>query len=683
MDASAPFSSADPASADPASAVLPTACPLDCPDSCSLDATVAGGRLVKLEGSRRNPVTAGYICSKVRNFGRHLYGPERLLQPAVRVGPKGSGQFRPVSWDQAYTLAAEKIRDTVARFGAPAVLPFNYGGSNGMLSDGMMDARLFRRLGASRLAHTVCAAAASRAAVGLYGKMPGVAYEDYPLAKLIVVWGANPSGSGIHIVPYILEALEQGARLVVIDPRRTPLAKKAHLHLQVRPGADLPLALALHRWLFAEGHADLAFLAEHTTGSEELRRKAEPWTFAAAAAESGVPEADLEAFAKLYAASSPAVIRCGWGLERNRNGGSATAAILALPAAAGKFGIPGGGYTASNSGAWKFDSGALIGDPEPSTRLVNMNHLGRVLAAQEDPVKLLFVYNANPLATIPDQVQVEQGLQREDLFTVVFEQVMTDTALYADLLLPATTFLEHHDLKKGYGAYAIQPVRPVLAPLGEAKSNLEVFAELIRRLGLERPGDLERPEELEKAFLAQKALDDPGRASYAAAAIAAPPTGLRPIQFGDSFPFTADRKAHLHPEALANEAVGGLYVYKKDPATAAAPLALISPASAKTVSSSLGQLIQKEAELEMSREDAAARGLQSGQEVRVHNHLGEVRCRLKISAEQRPGVVELPKGLWRRHTRNGMTSNALCGDGPTDLGDGAVFNDARVEVTAV
>ncbi len=659
---------------------LPTACPLDCPDSCSLDATVRDGRLEKLEGSHRNPVTAGYICAKVRRFGRHLYGPERLLHPAVRVGAKGEGTFRDISWDAAYDLVAGRIRDTIASHGAEAILPFNYGGSNGMLSDGLLDARLFRRLGTSRLAHTICAAATTRAAVGLYGKMPGVAYDDFPGAKLIVIWGANPSGSGIHLVPFVLEALDRGAKLVVVDPRRTPLAKKADLHLQLRPGTDLPLALAIHNWLFQEGHADLAFLEEHATGVDAFRQKAAAWTIPQAAEECGLAAAQVEAFARLYADTSPALLRCGWGQERNRNGGSATAAILALPAVAGKFKVRSGGYTASNSGAWSFAGDTIVAAPEPATRLVNMNHLGRALAAEEDPVKLLFVYNANPLATVPDQVQVEKGLSREDLFTVVFEQVKTDTALYADLLLPATTFLEHHDLKKAYGAYALQPVSPVLAPVGEAKSNLDVFRELIHRLGLHRDGDLESPEDLQQAFLAQGSLDDDGRQAFAQGGIAPPKTGRHPVQFVDVFPKKPDHKVHLHPEDLESEALGGLYIYKKDPATSSFPLTLISPAHAKAISSSLAQLIKAEAELEMSPDDAQNRGLKNGEEVRVYNDLGEVRCKLKITPDQRPGVVELPKGLWRRHTRNGNTSNALCPDGSTDLGDGAVFNDARVEV---
>src|SRR3954462_6389302 len=341
--------------------VFPSACPLDCPDACSLEVRVVDGRVVKVDGSRRNPVTGGYICSKVRHLPDHLYGPERLLHPARRVGPKGEGRFERISWDEALDLAAAKMREARERHGGEAILPFYYGGSNGLLTQETTDARLFYRLGASRLARTVCAAATGRAATGLYGKMPGVAFTDFHHARLIVLWGVNPSASGIHQVPILQEAQRQGTRLVGVDPRRTHLAKKADLHLAPRPGTDLPLALSVIRWLFEEGHADLDFLSDHATGGDELKRRAESWTFARAAEVTGIPAADIESFARLYAESSPAVVRCGWGLERNRNGGSAVAAVLALPAVGGKFGVRGGGYVLSNSGAFAFDRAAAVG----------------------------------------------------------------------------------------------------------------------------------------------------------------------------------------------------------------------------------------------------------------------------------------------------------------------------------
>jgi anaerobic selenocysteine-containing dehydrogenase len=658
---------------------LASACPLDCPDACSLDVQIADGRVVKVDGSRLNPITDGYICAKVRRMPELLYGEGRLLYPAVRRGPKGSGRFERVSWNEALDLAAAKIREATERWGAESVLPFCYGGSNGQLTHETVDNRFFHRLGASRLARTVCAAATGRAATGLYGKMPGVALTDYVHASLIVLWGVNPSASGIHLVPILQEAQQRGARLVVIDPRRIPLAKKADLHLAPRPGGDLPIALAVIRWLFAEGKADLAFLAEHTTGADELRRRAEPWTFEKAAAASGVPAADLETFARLYAEASPAVIRTGWGFERNRNGGSAVAAALALPAVGGKFGVRGGGYTMSNSGAWTvLDRPAAANQKESATRIINMNRLGEVLLEESrPPVKVLFSYDCNPLTTMPNQEKVRRGLEREDLFTIVFEQVWTDTAQYADLVLPATTFLEHTEVARGYGSYVLFCPPPVAAPAGEARPNYDVFADLCHRLGLDQPGDPEGAEELAAALFHRS---ERIRAELDRDGVAHPDCGPEPVQFVDSFPLTSDRKAHLLPEALDREAPHGLYAWQDDPATDRYPLALISPALARTVSSTFGGLYRDTVPLEMTSEDAACRGLANGDTVRIWNDLGEVRTTLRLNPDLRPGVVLLPKGIWSHNTLSGNTACALAPDTYTDLGQGACFNDARVEV---
>ncbi len=459
-------STAIPAARSWGHSTVQTACPLDCPDSCSLAVTVERGKVIKIDGSHEAPSTDGYICGKVRGFGRRVYGDLRLLHPAIRKGPKGGGAFARVTWDEALDLIAAKMRRATERFGAESILPYYYGGSNGILTNDLEDARFFRRLGASRLARTVCAAPTSAAATAMYGKMPGVAYPDYEAARLIVVWGCNPSASGIHLVAHIKKAQKNGAKLVVIDPRRTPLARQADLHLAVRPGADLPVALAIARELFARGCADLDFLNAHAAGVDDFRRSGRAWTIDRAAAEAGVDPADVWRLSPSGTARrTPAVIRCGWGQERNRNGGSATMAILALPAIGGKFGVRGGGYTMSNSGAWGITAEKLIDVPAPAARVVNMNHLGRALTEYDNPpISVLFVYNCNPLATVPDQNRVRRGLEREDLFTVVFEQVMTDTAPYADVLLPATTFLEHYDIAKGYGAYHLHLVQPVIAP---------------------------------------------------------------------------------------------------------------------------------------------------------------------------------------------------------------------------
>jgi anaerobic selenocysteine-containing dehydrogenase len=657
-----------------------TVCPLDCPDSCSLDVTVQDGKVTNIDGSHANPITGGFICAKVRRFGERLYGADRLLYPAIRKGPKGPGTFTRVSWDDALAVIAERMNEARARWGGESILPYSYGGSNGLLTQDTSDATLFRRLGASRLARTACAAPTGAANMGLYGKMASVSYEDFPDAALIVLWGANPSTSGIHLVPYVREAQRRGAKLIVVDPRTTPLAKLADLHLPVRPGTDLPVALAIHRHLFEEGHADAAFLAAHARGAEQLRERARTWTFERAATEAGIETSALRAAAEMYATASPAVVRCGWGQERNRNGGSASAAILALPTVAGKFGVRGGGYAMSSSGAWGIDK-TWIGSDEPNTRLINMNQLGRALERDDPPVAVLFVYNSNAAVTAPDQRRVIKGLERDDLFTVVFEQVMTDTARYADVVLPATTFLEGYDIARGYGTISLRLGKPAVEPAGEARPNADVFGDLIDLVGLQRDGDARG--ELEEMLDVLGQLPDPIGSDLRDNGVATPPYGGRPIQFQDVWPLTPDRKVDLFPETLDAQAPLGLYGYQPDPATPEFPLALISPASERTISSTLAELPRPDVRLLMHPDDAAARGLAEGNQVRIFNTLGEVRCRIAIGTWIRPGAVALPKGLWRRHTTNGYTANALAPDTLTDLGGGACYNDARVQVERV
>ena len=661
--------------------VVETACPLDCPDACSLAVTIQQRKIVKIDGSRRNPVTDGYICAKVRRFGERVYGADRLLYPAVRSGRKGSGQFKRITWDEAIDLVATKFEKAKASAGAESILPYSYGGSNGLLTQDNIDAQLWRRLGTSRLARTVCAAPTGAANMALYGKMASVTYQDYPEARLIILWGVNPSASGIHIIPYVREAQKRGATLVVIDPRTTALARSADMHLAIKAGADVVVALAIHRYLFENGYADLAFLSEHASGADMLRERAEPWTFERAAEVSGVDASTIEALAALYAKSSPALVKCGWGPERNRNGGNAALAVLALPAVGGKFGIRGGGYSMSNSASWNIER-TWIDAPEPDTRIVNMNHLGRALTEYDDPpVNVLFVYNCNPAATVPDQRRVIRGLEREDLFTVVFEQVMTDTALYADLVLPNTTFLEGYDFAKGYGPLSLDLGRPVIDAVGEARTNADVFGALCSRLGLLK--DEEPTGELDLMVTVLKQLPQSIGRDLGEGVMASPPCGPAPVQFVDVFPNTPDRKVQLFPAALDPTTPMGLYRYQPDPQTDRYPLALISPASDRTISSTLGELPRPDVKLLMHPDDARARGLEENDVVRIFNELGEVHCPLTVAPAIRPGTVSLPKGIWRRSTRNNLTGTALVPDTLTDLGGGACFNDARVQVASL
>lgn len=654
-----------------------TACPLDCPDSCSLSVTVQRGRLTEIAGDRRMPATEGYICDKVRRFDRRVYSPDRVLHPSIRTGPKGSGHFRRAAWDEALDLVAARMAEARETLGAEAVLPYSGGASNGLLTNALEDARLFRRFGASRLTHTSSDGPATVAAAAMYGNLPGVVYADYEHARLIVIWGANPSAPGVHLVTHIKRAQAAGARVVVIDPRRTATAALADLHLPVRPGTDLGVALAVIAELFARGWADETFLSRHATGVEELRSAAAAWPLERAAAEAGVDVAALRTFAEWYGTTSPAVIRCGRGQASNRNGGSATLAILALPAVGGKFGVRGGGYTLNNAAAWNIDIEQLIDTPEPATRVVTMNQLGRALTTlTAPPVSVLFVYNSNPLSTAPNQNLVREGLAREDSFTVVLEQTMTDTAAFADVLLPATTFLEHYDITRGTGAYHLHLVQPVIAPTGEARPNHDVFRELGVRMGLTAADDelgeagalLETtarlPEDLATAILEGAPAPAPG--------------GGRPVQFSDVFPKTPDALIHLFPSSLA--AARPLYDYAPDPATSAYPLALITPASARTISSTLGELRPGIAHVRMHPDDAHARLIGEADTVRVFNDLGEVQCTAVVTPEIWPGTVSLPKGLWAKSTFNGASATALAPDSPTDIGEGACFNDARVNI---
>jgi anaerobic selenocysteine-containing dehydrogenase len=654
-----------------------SACPLDCPDACSLSVTVDGGRVVAVDGDRRGPITDGFICGKVRKIADHLYGADRVLHPTIR-GER-------VTWDQALDHIAAKLTEIRERWGGAAILPYHYGGSNGWLTEGALATRFFRRVRASILDRTYCASATSAAQGGLVGAMPGVVLEDYALARLIVVWGSNPHATGIHLVPVIERAREAGAKLVVVDPRATPLARRADLHIPLRPGTDLPVALAIIHALFERGHADLAFLGRHAAEVDVLRERAARWSIEAAAREAAIDPALLDRFVELYAQSSPAAIRIGYGPERNRNGGSAIAAIMAIAAVGGKFGVRGGGFTMSNgdSARWKVTPEAAICEEPSIVRHVNMGNLASALATLRDPpIAAVFVYNCNPAATAPDQLAVLEQLRRNDVFVVCHEQVWTDTAKLADVVLPSTAMLEHREISRGYGTMRLYDSPPVATPPGEARSNNAVFASLLERMGLTKPGDPTTDDELAAAIFASHEAGAALRRQIDERGIASPSVGEHPLPFVDVFPTHPDRKIHLVPGPLERES-GGLYIYKPDPRSDDYPLALISPALATQISSTFGQLRTAPGQLELSATDAADRGIKNGDDIRVWNARGEIRCTAKITSDLSPGVCLLPKGLWLKHTQNGATSNAVIPEGFADLGGQVAWNDARVQVAKV
>jgi len=652
---------------------------MDCPDTCALEVGVEDGRIASIKGSLDHPTTAGFICSKVASFSQRVYHNDRLLYPMRRRGAKGAGDFARVSWEEAIAEITERFRAISARWGAEAILPYHYGGSNGLVSDGLLDEFYFAKLGASRLARTLCAATSSAASTGMYGKMAGVAFEDFVYAKLIVIWGANPKASNIHLVPFLKQAKRAGAFLAVVDPVSNFSPAEVDLHLPVFPGADLPVALAMIRLWNERGKLDHAFLRQHADGLETLLDRASEWPLDRAASAARVAAADIGRLADLYAAASPALIRLGWGIERNSNGGQAIAAILAMPALLGKFGVRGGGYTASNSGASRIDKGKIFGDFTWDTREINMTRMGAVLQEKHlsPPVKALFVYNCNPAATVPDQEAVMRGLAREDLFTVVSEQVMTDTARFADILLPATTFLEHRDIRRSYGAYVVGGSVPTIAARGEAIPNEELFARLGRAMGWQdEPFTWDSVTCMRKAAEALSLAGRPADPAILASGKCQPYDfpGPAPIQFQTVFPPTPDGRIHLTPRTLGPQP----YVY--EPVESANyPLALVSPSNTKMISSTLGEFNYPELRVTVHPGDAARRGVSDGDVVRVFNELGEVVCRAQISPRMRPGVVLIPKGAWRKSSLNGRTATALCPATTNVMGGGACFNDARVD----
>lgn len=659
--------------------IVHTTCTMDCPDTCGLEVTVADGKIQRIRGTQDHPTTDGFICDKIARFDRRVYHEDRLLYPMRRHGQKGEGAFIRISWDEAFAEITGRFKTIIRQWGGEAILPYHYGGSNGLLADKFLDDFYFATLGASRMAKTLCAAPSTAVAMDMYGRIPGVAFEDYPQAKCIIIWGANPKASNIHLVPLLRQAKKNGAFIAAINPVKTFSIQEIDLHLPVFPGADLPIALAMIGLWKKARQLDLNFVRQHADGVEPLLEHTDTWTIERAAAAARVSPHDIYTLAQAYAKSSPAVIRTGWGLERNRNGGQALAAILAMPALLGKFGVRGGGYTMSNSGAAQLDTTKVFGAYSWQTRIINQTQLGAVLTdSLQPPIKGLFVYNCNPAVTAPDQNVVLRGLAREDLFTVVFEQVMTDTAKYADILLPATTFVEQREIRRAYGSYVVGGVQPVIPARGEAKPNEEVFAALGREMGWQHDPFFWNTDTSMQKIAETLTLDrQPADLSIwrAGKSQRYDFPGQSPIQFKTVFPRTPDGKIHLTPAVLGKTP----FLYQPIEQDRL-PLALVSPSNSKMITSTLGEFNYPELRLTINPDDAAVRHIADGDTVRVFNELGEVLCRAQVSGSVRVGVVLLPKGAWRKSSLNGLTATALCPSHVNEVGGGACFNDARVEV---
>jgi len=705
----------DPAAltANPAERVVRGACPHDCPDTCALLVTVRGERVVKVAGNPDHPPTAGVLCTKVSRYAERNGSPDRLTVPLRRVGPKGSGRFEPASWEAALAAIANRLGEVAAR-DPQRILPYSYAGTMGLVQGDGLAMRLFHRLGASLLDRTICSSAGMYGLMYTLGGSVGMDVERFVDSRLILIWGSNPITSSVHFWSAAQEARRRGARLVAIDPYRTATAERCDAHLALRPGTDGALALGLVQQLVARRLIDTDYVERHTVGFEALAARAAAWTPDRVARTCGLSEAEVVGLAYDYGTLAPAAIRLNYGMQRSRGGGNAVRLIAGLPALVGAWRHPAGGVLLSASGHFGVDVAAwqrpdLLGERRPRT--VNMSTIGDALLAADPPIEAIVVWNSNPVAVAPDSARVLRGFAREDLFTVVLEHFMTDTADHADWVLPATTQLEHFDLHKTYGHRWWVVNRPAVAPPGLALPNSEVFRRLAARMGFDDPCLAESDEAVAASALR---IDDP----RLPAAMAEAARGLAPAQakraaldallaagfaklevpdapYADGgFPtpsgkveFTSARLAALGLDPLADH-LAPYESAESAPALAARyPLAMISPPARHFLNSTFVTVAslraaEREPFVDLHPADAAARGLADGAPVRVFNDRGSFRARLRVTDRARPGLAAAWGIWWHKLAPGGRNVNAVTGQALTDLGRAPTFYDCLVEVAA-
>ena len=675
------------------------ACPHDCPDTCSLLTTVENGVATRVQGNPGHPQTGGVLCNKVSKYTERTYHPERLLQPLRRVGPKGSGQFEAVSWDSALGDIATRLKAIAAR-DPEAIVPYSYAGTMGQVQGESMAGRFFNRLGASLLDRTICSTAGGEGLTQTLGGKVGMRVEFFAESRLIIIWGSNSIGSNLHFWRYAQQAKRDGARLICIDPRKSETAEKCHEHLALLPGTDAALALGLMHELITHDWLDHDYIARHTLGWAALRERALQWSPERAAQVCGVPVEQIRSLARDYGQclvkQQPAAIRLNYGMQRVRGGGNAVRAVACLPALIGAWRHRAGGLLLSSSGVFPLDQAALQRpDLRKSVlgrapRTINMITIGNDLLRESSPafgpkIEALIVYNSNPVAVAPDSSKVVQGFAREDLFTVVLEHFQTDTADYADYVLPATTQLEHWDVHSAYGHTDVLLNRPAIEPLGQAKPNTQIFRELAARMGFAEPCFADDDELLCRAAFSDKVdfseLLDQGFATLK----------LLDAPFAQgAFP-TPSGKCEFFSERLAGLGLDGLPDhlpnYEIPGSSKAFPLAMISPPARNFLNSSFVNVkslrdIEGEPLLEIHAQDASARGITSGSIVKVFNQRGEYRVKAQVSNRARPGVVNGMGIWWRKLGLDGTNVNQLTSQHLTDLGRGPVFYDCLVEVQA-
>jgi len=672
-------------------------CPHDCPSACSLLVTVADGRLAEVRGDPDHPFTRGVICGKVRAYAERVHSPLRVLHPLRRVGQKGAGDFTRITWDEALGEIVERWRAIISRDGAEAILPFSYAGTMGRIQY-WAGHPLFHALGASRLDRTICVSTAYAGWRATLGAVTGNDSEQMVGAHLVVLWGVNAAYSTVNVMTLVKQARARGARVVAIDPYRTPTAAEADQHLMVRPGTDGALALGVMHVLIGERRVNTEYIARATHGYERLAEHVKAYPPDRVANIVGVPADAIVAFGRRYGASPRSFIRVGIGLSRHDNGGMACRTIACLPALTGAYADPHGGALLSSSASFGFDLSVLTRPdlmPTLTPRAINMIHLGRALtdARLAPPLRALYVYNSNPAAVCPNQTLVLEGLAREDLFTVVHEQVMTDTARYADIVLPATMSMEHEDLYQSYGHFHLQLAEPVLRPSGEARSNWETFRLLARALGVAADHYAKSEEALIREYLAKG--DDSVRGITYERLRAERSVRLnlpRPyLPFADGAP-TPSGKVEFYSETLARQGHPPLPTWQplaegpdNHELARVYPLQCIVPPNRFFLNSSFSQseLLRRRQKTPMvliAAEDAAARGIGDGDDVRVFNARGSARFTARVTDATRPGVVVIEGIWWHRFHPGGRGVNVLTSDRVTDLGGGPAFHSNLVQI---
>lgn len=666
------------------------ACPHDCPDTCALEVEVEGGRALRVRGSRAHAATAGVLCTKVSRYTERSYHPQRLLQPLRRVGRKGLGRFEAIAWDDALDLAAERLARLAAR-DAQAIVPYSYAGTMGLLQGESMAARFFHRLGASRLDRTICSSAGAEALVATYGAKVGMHLRHFADARLILIWGSNPVASSVHFWALAQQARRRGARLWCIDPRRSETAEHCDRHLALLPGTDGALALALMHELIVHGGLDHDYIGRHVEGFAPLRARALDWPPERAAVVCGVAVDDIRELARDYAAIRPAAIRLNYGMQRVAGGGNAVRLIALLPCLVGAWREPAGGLLLSSSGWFApYRDDAALQRPEllagRRPRLINMSTIGQALlhpgGGDFGPrIEALVVYNSNPVAVAPDSRAVAAGFAREDLYTIVLEQFATDTVDHADLVLPATTQLEHLDLHLSYGHTDILVNEPAIAPLGQARPNTQIFRDLAARLGYDEPCFADDDEALARQALRGIDYDALRRDGQLALPLPAAP-------FAEGgFPTPSGRARVEAPGLGEPDFVPNHESVLSAPALAARyPLAMISPPARHFLNSTFVNVDSLRAavgepRLQIHPQDAAARGLADGDRVRVFNDRGVHRCRAQVTPRTRSGVVVGLGIWWRKLAPDGTNVNELTSQRLSDLGRAPTFYDCLVEVT--